>query len=503
MSLYVSSHYKNSPNDLQLISDAPAHELFVLLGPQDKDSTQLPDVLVVIQVAFEGALNQASVKKSLIRGKTPAGDMIPWVLSQQFQDAEFGSLNGVRIVRIATHPGLLRMKYGSRAIQLLSEYFGKKIPVTETSQPSSSPSKSSSSKTLLDETLKPRKNLPPLLTPITERKPESLDWIGVAYGITEHLFLFWKKAHFDSIYLRQTANSITGEHTTIMIKPAGGNKKLSADFLQTYVSDYQQRLMSLSSIAFRHFHTKLSLIVLNPSPSLLDGSAKKRKKSSFHYDELSRTFSVWDLKRLTAYSRKRADYHIILDLTPKLAHLFFSEKLDISMSFVQCAILNGLGFQHKTIDTISSELRLPANQILAMFTKVVLKFTKYFDQIERTHEKAKITKEMPTAAPSKKPLKQSLADELDEAAKEEWKKQQEKQAKIISSLDLSEYQIADNTQEWKDAIKSQGGAGKAGSISVAGKKRKRKDDDTSITKLKKKKKKKGKKEKSKKAKSGK
>jgi len=28
MSLYVSSHYKNSPNDLQLLSDAPAHQLF-------------------------------------------------------------------------------------------------------------------------------------------------------------------------------------------------------------------------------------------------------------------------------------------------------------------------------------------------------------------------------------------------------------------------------------------------------------------------------------------
>ncbi len=32
MSLYVSSHYKNSPNDLLLMSDAPAHSLYVLLG---------------------------------------------------------------------------------------------------------------------------------------------------------------------------------------------------------------------------------------------------------------------------------------------------------------------------------------------------------------------------------------------------------------------------------------------------------------------------------------
>lgn len=32
VSIYVSSHYKNSPNDLQMMSDAPAHHLFCLLG---------------------------------------------------------------------------------------------------------------------------------------------------------------------------------------------------------------------------------------------------------------------------------------------------------------------------------------------------------------------------------------------------------------------------------------------------------------------------------------
>lgn len=36
MALYVSSHYKNTPNDLILMSDAPAHQLYVLLGPVDE-----------------------------------------------------------------------------------------------------------------------------------------------------------------------------------------------------------------------------------------------------------------------------------------------------------------------------------------------------------------------------------------------------------------------------------------------------------------------------------
>jgi len=36
VSLYVASHYKNTPNDLLLMADAPAHHMFALLGPVDE-----------------------------------------------------------------------------------------------------------------------------------------------------------------------------------------------------------------------------------------------------------------------------------------------------------------------------------------------------------------------------------------------------------------------------------------------------------------------------------
>lgn len=109
-SLYTSAHYKNSPNDLQMLSDAPAHRLFVLLGPQKSSSSgasgsQLPDVLCVVQVAFEGMISQKSVMSELAKGNKASGDMIPWSVSQQFNDNEFATLSGARIVRIATHPG--------------------------------------------------------------------------------------------------------------------------------------------------------------------------------------------------------------------------------------------------------------------------------------------------------------------------------------------------------------------------------------------------------------
>lgn len=47
MALYVASHYKNSPNDLQMLSDAPAHHLFCLLPPVPPTQNALPELLYI------------------------------------------------------------------------------------------------------------------------------------------------------------------------------------------------------------------------------------------------------------------------------------------------------------------------------------------------------------------------------------------------------------------------------------------------------------------------
>jgi len=83
MALYVSSHYKNSPNDLQLMSDAPAHQLFVLLPPLKENQNTLPEPLVVVQVALEGGIAKQSILDSLSRGNRSDGDLIPWLMAMQ------------------------------------------------------------------------------------------------------------------------------------------------------------------------------------------------------------------------------------------------------------------------------------------------------------------------------------------------------------------------------------------------------------------------------------
>jgi len=49
VALCVASHYRNTPNDLLLMADAPAHRLFALLGPVDDTLNALPDILAVVQ----------------------------------------------------------------------------------------------------------------------------------------------------------------------------------------------------------------------------------------------------------------------------------------------------------------------------------------------------------------------------------------------------------------------------------------------------------------------
>lgn len=178
-SLYVASHYKNSPDDLQLLSDAPAHMLFVLLSPQQDGS--LPDVYCVVQVCLEGNISRETVQRELQKGARSAGDLIPWIVARQFLDSDFSQLSGARIVRIATHPDVQGMGYGRRTLQLLRQYFEGKIeftgeeeddPMDEDDDEDDKIDKRDDGS--LHEVAKPRKHLPSLLVSLSDRRAERL-----------------------------------------------------------------------------------------------------------------------------------------------------------------------------------------------------------------------------------------------------------------------------------------------------------------------------------------
>ena len=59
---------------------------------------------MVLQVALEGNISKSAIMNGLNWGVRSRSGIIPWLITQQFQDNKFGLLSGARVVKIATHP---------------------------------------------------------------------------------------------------------------------------------------------------------------------------------------------------------------------------------------------------------------------------------------------------------------------------------------------------------------------------------------------------------------
>ncbi|XP_076842110.1 RNA cytidine acetyltransferase [Brachyhypopomus gauderio] len=448
MALYVASHYKNSPNDLQMLSDAPAHHLFCLLPPVPPTHNALPEVLAVVQVCLEGEISHQSILNSLSRGRKASGDLIPWTVSEQFQDPDFGGLSGGRVVRIAVNPDYQGMGYGTRALQLLQRYYEGQFPLLDEGEQANTRainSVSSEAVSLLEEVVSPRTDLPPLLLKLNERTAERLDYLGVSYGLTPQLLKFWKKAGFVPVYLRQTPNDLTGEHSCIMLKEL--NMEDSAgpgQWLPAFWKDFRRRFLSLLSYQFSSFSPTLALNILqnravkDDSPTLLSSS------------DLAARFTPYDLKRLEMYSRNMVDYHLIIDMVPAVAQMFFLKQLgSISLSVAQSYLLLGLGLQHKSVDDLEKEIELPSSQLMGLFNRLVRKVVQFFNGLQ---EKAIEADMAALKDVTMEPTARSLHEDLDEAA-EEFKDKHKKDMEKIKDMDLSQYMIRGNDEEWDQVLK--------------------------------------------------
>ncbi|XP_066492273.1 RNA cytidine acetyltransferase isoform X2 [Tiliqua scincoides] len=451
MALYVASHYKNSPNDLQMLSDAPAHQLFCLLPPVPPTQNSLPEVLAVVQVCLEGEISRQSIMNSLSRGRKAFGDLIPWTVSEQFQDPDFGSLSGGRVVRIAVHPDYQGMGYGSRALRLLQMYYEGKFPCLEekvTQVPREITTVSSEAVSLLEEAVMPRKDLPPLLLKLSERQAESLEYLGVSYGLTSRLLKFWKRAGFVPVYLRQTPNDLTGEHSCIMLKVLNEEEENEQEnWLTAFWKDFRRRFLSLLSYQFSTFSPSLSLNILQ------NKNIKQQSQPPISRNELEAVFIPYDLKRLEMYSRNMVDYHLIMDMIPAISKMHFLNQLgDMTLSASQSALLLGIGLQHKSVDQLEKEIELPSGQLMGLFNRIIRKVVQFFNTVQEkaVEEQMAATKEVVM-----EPTLKSLNEELEEAAQEFQEKHKQDIGKL-KDLDLSQYVIRGKDEEWNEVLTKAG-----------------------------------------------
>ncbi|CAF4531977.1 unnamed protein product, partial [Rotaria sp. Silwood1] len=452
MYLFVSSHYKNSPNDLQMLSDAPGHDIYCLLGPII-DSNQLPDILCAIQVCYEGDLSKDVVARQLTRGQRNSGDLIPWTIAQTYQDYTFGKMSGVRIVRLATHPDYQRMGYGTKAIQLLEKYFqGHIVNIDEYNNQESASSPTPDQVEIIDdedlpllnEKLYPRRGLPPLLEKLNERRlKHSIDYLGVSYGLSADLLKFWKKNQFLPIYLRQTASELTGEYSCIMLKTI--HQSGQAPWLFSYYQDFRRRLLSLLGFQFRIFTPGM---VLN----LIQQAVYPEIKEEFTVSLIEQNFTDYDLRRLESYTRNLVDYHLILDLIPTLAKLFYLNRLPIQLTVVQMALLSGIGLQYKTIEQLESELNLSQSQLLALFNKLIKKIIDLINSVQENEIGKTFVNSLDTA--NMQPLDKSLRQELNEVAATIRNRQSEELDRLMHDQQLSKYAVNGSEEVWKEELRN-------------------------------------------------
>jgi tRNA(Met) cytidine acetyltransferase len=160
--LLVLAHYRTEPDDLARTLDAPNVAVRALLEDGHVASVAL--------LAREGGLPEAT-RERMYEGARVPGNMVPDVLTSQLRDPDAGATEGVRVLRIATHPAVRDRGLGSLLLRRIREEF-------------------------------------------------DVDWFGVGYGATPELLRFWRRNGYRTLHLSTSRNERSGEYSAIMMDPA-------------------------------------------------------------------------------------------------------------------------------------------------------------------------------------------------------------------------------------------------------------------------------------------
>lgn len=293
------------------------------------------------------------------------------------------------------------------------------------------------------------------------------------------------------LYLRQTTNELTGEHSAILVRALPRRTGYDDAWLPAFVSDSRRRILNLLAGSFKTMQVKLAMSILEDmdynSTSVGDEEAKKemeRRSGMSNEDsdnhritvqELHTLLTPHDLKRLELYGRNLCDHHLVTDLLTTVAKLYFTQRLgvDFALSSLQAALLCGTGLQHKTIDVINAELKLPSNQTLAMFNKAVRKISVALHSVVEEHEREQFLSGEKRLEAENKALRlkdvsrQTFEEDIQEGAKTAMKKLRGEDMstptptptklprEITQQSDIMKFAISGSDEQWTAAVEQQ------------------------------------------------
>lgn len=203
--IYVQAHYRNEPDDLGMMMDAPHHTIRALALENGK-------IVVSVELAEEGGLSDDDIKNMLM-GFKPAGNIIPDRMVKYWKKPEFAKLRGWRIVRIATHPELQGRGLGSMMLKFIEE----------------------------------------------EARESGLDWVGVGFGVNEELLRFWLKNGYMPIHMSPDRNPVSGEFSLLMIKPISDMAREIVDYAN---KEFRIRMVMSLGGPYKSLEPEIALMLI-------------------------------------------------------------------------------------------------------------------------------------------------------------------------------------------------------------------------------------------------
>jgi tRNA(Met) cytidine acetyltransferase len=216
--IYVLAHYRNEPDDLGMIADAPHHIIRAV-------KTRHGKIVCALQIAYEGKINDDMITELLKGGRIP-GNIIPDRFLKHLRFRGFAKLFGWRIVRIATHPEVQGRGIGSWALDKVSK----------------------------------------------EAKSLGLDWVAAGFGVNNQLLRFWLKNGFYPVHISPDRNPVSGEYTLLVIKPLNDEAK---KYVEKANIEFKIKLLDSLPINYQDMEIDVTMNLLSYGKPILNKLPKE------------------------------------------------------------------------------------------------------------------------------------------------------------------------------------------------------------------------------------
>jgi len=221
--IYVQAHYRNEPDDLGMMMDAPHHFIRALSLSGGK-------IVVSVELAEEGGIDEGLIEL-VVKGLKLPGNIIPDRLIKYWGLVDFAKLKGWRIVRIATHPDLQGRGLGSEALRRIEE----------------------------------------------EAVSKGIAWLGVGFGVSAELLRFWLRNGYVPVHISPERNPISGEYSVLLVKPLSREAKNAVEYANR---EFKIRLLESLHSAFRDLEPDVvSLLArgssINAEPGITEAQLRR------------------------------------------------------------------------------------------------------------------------------------------------------------------------------------------------------------------------------------